>query len=478
MLSLLAVNTVDLVSRLPYSVAIKLCNNMNVIHSFRKEVFTMTTKIDFIGGNTRRCLMAMALPMIVAMFLNMAYNLVDSLWIGNLLGKTAYAALTNSTPIILILTSVAMGATNGISILLSQAIGAKNQKRTESLIATSLIVAIIFSLLITLALEIFLPCILTALNTPAETYDMAYSYLSIYVLGYLAVYLYLYFTAVLRSFGNAMFQAIAMLVSTVLNTILDPIFIHFMGFHGAAIATLFSQCACLVFMLVYLSRKKLFTLHLTWFDKSDVVPLIQKAIPAIIQQSIPAISTTFLTALVSTYNINAIAAYGITGKLETILFYPAMALNMVLTTTVGQCIGGQRVDRARDYLKCALKYGCALLLVLSIVIIAFSKQLSCLFVNSSDVAAIVGIYFLIVGIGYILNTVTNCFLGVLNGFGKPAKSMFLMIFYYIVVRMPLAYLFSSLGFGLNGIWVAILISHICAAVASTIVSTLQIKSNY
>ncbi len=62
----------------------------------------MQTKIDFIEGNTKHCLMAMALPMIAAMFLNMAYNLVDSLWIGNLLGETAYAALTNSTPIILI----------------------------------------------------------------------------------------------------------------------------------------------------------------------------------------------------------------------------------------------------------------------------------------------------------------------------------------------------------------------------------------
>ena len=68
----------------------------------------------------------------------------------------------------------------------------------------------------------------------------------------------------------------------------------------------------------------------------------------IIQQSIPAISTTFLTALVSGYGISAIAGYGITGKLETILFYPAMALNMVLTSIVGQCIGGKRIDRAKD----------------------------------------------------------------------------------------------------------------------------------
>lgn len=236
----------------------------------------MPTEIDFIGGNTRRCLMAMALPMIAAMFLNMAYNLVDSLWIGNLLGETAYAALTNSTPIILILTSVAMGATNGVSILLSQAIGAKDKQKTESLIATSLIVAVAFSLLITFVLELTLPFILNALNTPTETYDMAYSYLAIYVLGYVAVYLYLYFTAVLRSFGNSMFQAGAMLVSTILNAILDPIFIHFIGFHGAAIATLLSQAVCLIFMVVYLKKKKLFALHITWFEKRIFYPSFRK----------------------------------------------------------------------------------------------------------------------------------------------------------------------------------------------------------
>ena len=419
----------------------------------------MPTKIDFIGGNTKRCLMAMALPMLAAMFLNMMYNLVDSLWIGNLLGETAYAALTNSTPIILILTSVAMGATNGVSILISQAIGAKDKKKTESLISTSFCVAVIFSLLVTVLLEAFLPGILKVLNTPAETYDMAY-------ISMFTVIIALYFTAVLRSFGNSMFQAVAMLVSTILNAILDPIFIHFIGFHGAAIATLLSQVICLAFMLIYLKKKKLFAFKISAFDKNDVLPLIQKAIPSVIQQSIPAISTTFLTA---------IAAYGVTGKLETILFYPAMALNMVLTTIIGQCVGGARYDRAKDYLKCALGYGCGLLVILSVLVVGFSKQLSGLFVKSDAVAAIVGTYFLIVSVGYILNTVTNCYLGALNGMGKPSKSMFLMIFYYIVVRMPLAYLLSYLGFGLNGIWVAVLVSHVVASVAAGISGTIAIK---
>ena len=108
---------------------------MNNFHSIGG--IKMNKNIDFVNGNTKKCLLEMTVPMIIAMFLNMAYNLVDSLWIGNLLGEQAYAALTNSTPIILILTSIGMGATNGLAILLSQVIGAKNEQKKKNIIVTS-----------------------------------------------------------------------------------------------------------------------------------------------------------------------------------------------------------------------------------------------------------------------------------------------------------------------------------------------------
>lgn len=436
----------------------------------------MSNTIDFIEGNTKRCLLKMAIPMLAAMFLNMAYNLVDSLWIGNLLGETAYAALTSATPVLLILTSVAMGATNGVSILLSQAIGAKDRKKIESLIATSLVIAVLFSAGVTLLVELLLQPILRLLQTPAETFQLACQYLAIYLLGYIAVYLYCYFTAVLRSYGNAVFQMAAMLVCTVLNAILDPIFIHAFGFNGAATATLLSQTICLGFMLVYLARKKLFAFHLSAFCRRDVPSFFAKGIPSAFQQSIPALSTSFLTSLVSGYGITALAAYGITGKLETILFYPAMALNMVLTTIVGQCVGGKRCDRARDYLKTALLFGGGLLLGLSALVIGFSGPLSGLFVNSAPAAEIVIRYFRILSVGYLLNTVTNCFLGAVNGMGKPMRSLFCMVLYYLVVRMPLAWCLSSMGFGLDGIWWAILVSHLIAAGAATMIGNRQLAA--
>lgn len=336
------------------------------------------------------------------------------------------------------------------------------------LITTSLIVAVGFALGLTLILELTLTPLLLLLQTPAEIFSLTHSYLTIYILGYLPVYLYCYFAAVMRSYGNSVFQVIAMLICTLLNAGLDPLFIHFMGFDGAAVATLLSQTLCLFCMLGYLHRKPLFSLHRSQFDSNLVADFIRKGIPSAFQQSIPAISTSFLTALVSSYGISALAAYGITGKLETILFYPAMALNMALTSIVGQCAGGKRYDRAGDYIRLSLFYGVLALIVLSAAVVIFANPLSHLFVDSDAAAEIVASYFRIVGIGYVLNTVTNCFLGSLNGLGQPTKSMLCMVLYYLIVRMPLAGILSALGFGLNGIWFAVLVSHLIAAAAAAI----------
>lgn len=94
----------------------------------------MTSNIDFINADTRKAFIKMALPMMAAMFLNLAYNIMDSIWVGNLLGETAMAALTSSTPVILLLTATGMGATNGLSIILSQKIGAGDKKQVNSLV--------------------------------------------------------------------------------------------------------------------------------------------------------------------------------------------------------------------------------------------------------------------------------------------------------------------------------------------------------
>lgn len=101
-----------------------------------------------------------------------------------------------------------------------------------------------------------------------------------------------------------------------------------------------------------------------------------------------------------------------------------------------------------------------------------------MFVSNVTVTNVVSHYFLIVSIGYVLYTITSCYLGTLNGIGKPTKSMILMIFYYIIIRIPFAYLLSWLAENLNGVWIAILISHIVACIITILTSNQIIKRLY
>jgi putative MATE family efflux protein len=428
----------------------------------------MSSCINFAEEKTASGLMKMTVPLLAALALNMAYNLVDSLWIGNLLGENAMAALTSSTPLILLLTALGMGASNGISIPLSQALGAKDEKKVTALLSTSFVGFLGISILLTAGCEAFTNAILAAMNTPEAVFPMAENYLALYLLALPADYFYLYFTAVLRSYGNSTIQAVSILFCTVLNTGLDPLMIHWFGFSGAAAATLISQTLSVGILIVYIARKKLFHFKFSAIEANEGRQILWKALPSAVQQSIPAVSTGVLTAIVGGFGVTAVAAYGVTGKLETILFYPAMALNMALTTIAGQCFGAERPDRAADYLKRALLSGGALMILLTVPVTACAGLLSGLFLNSRPVAEIVAWYFDIVSVGYVLNTVTNCFLGAINGMGRPGMGMALMIFYYIAVRMPLAFLLSGTSLALGGVWWAVLVSHAVAAASAAL----------
>ena len=421
----------------------------------------MKNSIDFIGGDTRRSLLRMVGPLLAAMVLTMAYNLVDSLWVGNLMGETGYAALTSSTSVVLILSSIAMGSSNGAAILIAQTAGAK--KEAGGLISVSLALAGAFSVGVTAVLELALRPLLSAMNTPPELFSMAYDYLSVYLLGYAAIFLYMHFTAAFRAFGDPVFQMKGMLLSTVFNAVADPLMIRGFGLRGAAWATVLSEALCLVFAVVYHRKKRLFRLTLRRADAAWVRPLLADAVPSAVQSCMPAVSSAALLLLVTGFGVTAIAAYGAAGQLEILLFYPAMAMNMALTAITGQCSGAGRTDRVRDYLRCALRLGTVFTAVLSAAVILFAGPLSRLFVDSGATAAIVQDFFRVVSVGYVLYMATSCFLGETSGLGHPGRSMALMFVYYIVVRVPLAAALVRTPLALDGVWIAVLISHIAAA---------------
>lgn len=421
-------------------------------------------KRDFTSGNASKLLLGLVVPIFMSFLLTIAYNIIDTLWVGNLMGEEAVAALTVSYPIVLLLTSVAMGGSNGTSILISKFFGAKDKEGKNKSISTAVILSVFSSIIISVLCIILVNPILNLLNTPADIFDGSKSYLVIYLCGFIFVNIFLYLSAIARSLGNSVVQMEFLAISSVLNIILDPIFIKLIGIKGAAFATVLSEGIMVVCMIVYFKKHKFIKVRLKDFDTSICKLLLQKSIPSIIQQCIPAVSTSFVTSIVGGFGVSVIAGFGICGKVEGILLYPAMALNMALTVAAGQCVGAKKVGKAKEYLRFGLLYGIVSTFVLALIVTLCSGYISNAFVRSDEVITIVRSYFLIIFIGYVCNAISNCILGIINGSGNPAVVMYFMIFYYCIVRMPLAKILANTSLKTNGIWIAVLISHLAAMV--------------
>lgn len=429
----------------------------------------MKNKIDYINADTKKALLQMTIPLLVSLTLSMTYSLVDSLWIGNLLGEKAMAALTSSTAVILLLNCIVVGFTNGIAILLAQAIGAKDEKRVAKIKSTSFILSLCMIILVIGACEFAVIPVLKLLHTPAKTFSMSCWYLRVYLIGFLPMYFYMYFTTILRCYGNTIFQMLAITICTILNAFLDPLFMKLIGFNGVALATVVTQSISLLLSIIYVRKKNCFKFSRSDIDQCQIHKIFAKAIPSVVQQSIPAISTMALTSFVSGYGMSAIAAFGVIGKMENILLYPVMALNMGLTTIVSRCIGSKRTDRMRDYIKAGMIFGGISLCVFTAILVIFSKDISWLFVQKNAIGKIVRNYFLIAGLGYVIHVITTCFIAGLNGMGRTFTSMLLYIFYFLCIRVPVAYLLSkTFGYGLNGIWSAFIISHVVAVCTAAV----------
>jgi len=289
-------------------------------------------------------------------------------------------------------------------------------------------------------------------------------------IGYAAIFLYMQLTSIYRSFGDPVFQMKGMMMGTLINLIADPLFIKGFGIQGAAVATVLSEVLCLIYAMLYGMKKKYFRWNTKDFSPECISKLLTTAIPASAQNCMPALSSMIMVIIVNRFDITSIAAYGVVKNIETILFYPAMAMNMALITIVGQLHGAGREDRIKNYMKKAVLYGVLIETVLTGLVLMFSAQISMAFVKEEAVAAIVSHSLKIISVGYVCYMLTNIFTAKMAGMGKVQLSMLLMFIYYIVIRIPVSAVLAGGSMGLDGMWTGFLVSHVSAVIIAFFIS--------
>lgn len=427
-----------------------------------------TKAIDFTEGNLPNNLFKMFIPLYIAYFCSALYDIIDSFWIGSLMGEKALAAQAASVPSVMLFSTLMMGATNGITIILSKYLGAKDKEKINSTITTSLISLFLIGLMLMVACLVGINGILMTGNISTEIFHTARTYLFLRILSFPLIELYMYFAAIVRSHGNSSVQMASVFISIIFIVILDPILILHIGINGAAIATLLSQAISMLIMIIYIMQKRIFSFDFKAMSKETLKEIGKCSVPSAIQQSIPTISVAFIQSLFSGFGIAALAAYSVASRLEVILLYPSLAINMSETTAVSTCYGAKQSRKVKEYLKYGMIFSGCLVLILTPILIIFSTNLATLFGISLGATAIVKKYLSIISIGYVFNCITNSIMGEMNGLGQQVKSMILMALYFIIIRFPVAKILSSTTMGVDGISTSILISFSVAIIVAIV----------
>jgi len=415
-------------------------------------------------GSISKLLLIFTIPMFIGSVFQQLYNVVDRMVVGRYIGPNALAAVGASFSVIFLLIALVMGATMGVSVLVAQYYGAKNQKKLRLCVETSYIFMTVISLALMLVGFLCSEFILRLLNTPVEILSDAILYLNTIFAGMLLFVGYNLVSSILRGLGDSKTPLYLLIVSTIVNIVLDLIFVIYFqwGVFGAAFATIISQGVSFLGGMYYLQKmQRLFRVNYfrLRFDTGIFTRSMQIGLPTGVQQIFVATGMMVLHRLVNGFGTNALAAFTAAGSVDTFAMMPAMNLSMAMSTFVGQNIGAGKQDRVNKAVKAGLLMAALIAAVVSVCVVGGSKWLLYIFTMEPEVLAIGGAYLRIVGCFYLPFMLMFVYNGCLRGAGDTLLPTLFTVLSLWIIRVPTATVLSE-HFGTNGIWWAMPISWV------------------
>ncbi len=411
---------------------------------------------DFTVGNEAKIILNFSVPLVIGNLFQNLYNIVDSIIVGNYLGKEALGAVGASFPIIFTLISLIIGVGSGASTVVSQYFGAKQMENVSKTIDTIFIFFLAASLVVASLGIYFSEEIFRLLQLPVAILPEAVSYIKIYLTGMFFFFGFAGITSILRGLGDAKTPLYFMIFSTFSNIVLDLLFILVFkwGIEGAAFATVIAQASAFFTAAWYLNKKHAI-IKLSFrkyvFDKKIFRSCIRIGLPTGFQQSLVAFGMMAIMVIVNGFGTNAVAAYSAAIRIDSFAKMPAITFSSALSSFTGQNLGAFREDRAKKGLKITLIFSLIYSAFISVIIIVFGKFLIKLFTPDPAVITIGQEYLVIVSSFYLLLSVMFTFTGFLRGAGATFIPMLTTLAALYVFRIPMAYFLSD-HIGVNGIW--------------------------
>jgi putative MATE family efflux protein len=411
---------------------------------------------DLTQGSEAKRILHFALPMLFGNVFQQLYNIIDSIIVGNYLGKEALGAVGASFPLIFVLISMVIGLSSGATIIIAQYFGAKNYAKVKLAIDTMNVILFISSIVVSAIGIIFSDEIFKLIKLPAEIIPQATTYFNIFILGSVTMFGFHGTAAILRGLGDSKTPLYFLILSTILNIFLDLLFIVVFGWgiEGVAIATVISQGVSFLMIVLYLNKyHKIIQISFLKinFEWEMFMRSLRIGLPSGFQQTIVSLGLLALFRIVNDFGTDTVAAYSVAGRIDSFAILPAMNFAAAFSTFVGQNLGANKAERVRKGLVATLIMTSIISVSLTLIINIFRTELMRLFSPDTNVIEIGAEYLQIVSLFYILFSVLFVFNAVFRGAGDTLMPMFITLSALWVVRVPLS-VFLSQKIGVVGIW--------------------------
>ena len=416
---------------------------------------------DLTTGSVPGTLLRFAMPLFLSGLLQMVYNMVDMIVVGQMVGTGGLSAVSVGGEMMMLITFIAMGFSNAGQILISRYVGEKRHDLIGEMVAT------LFTLLLSAAVVIMVLFLLTYqnimawLNTPDSIWEYTRQYSIICIYGTVFIYGYNLVSAVLRGMGDSKHPFLFIAIASVLNLGLDLLFVGPMGMGpaGAALATVIGQAVSFLFALTLLYRHR-DQIHFDFkpshfrISRNVIRPLLSLGIPMVIQSAAITFSMLFVNSYINRYGEVSIAVTGIARKLENMISIVAQAISAAGGAMISQALGARKTERVPKVVGHALWIVAIPSAIFALITLFRPEWLFGIFSQDPEVLKMVlELYIPVAMIQYLGCTLRPPAFALINGSGNSRLNLAVALLDGVACRIGLSLLLGvTLSWGITGFW--------------------------
>ncbi len=417
-------------------------------------------------------------PMVLSNILQGLSGTLNGIYIGQLLGTHALAAVSGMFPIVFFFISLVIGLGAGASVLIGQAWGAREPGKVKAIAGTALALGALIGLVAAGLGVVFARPAMQALGTPVDVLDDAVGYARVMLLIMPLLLVFILFTQLLRGVSDTVSPLLALLLSTALGLVLTPALIQGwlglprQGIQSAAYAGLVSYAVALGFLVWRLRRRR----HVLAFDRellqalrldrAILAKVMRIGLPTGLQMVVISLSELAILSLVNGHGSQATAAYGAVTQVVNYVQFPALSIAITASILAAQSIGAGRVDRLGAILRTGLWLNAVLTGALVLAGYALSHKLLGLFLTQPAVRLQAEHLLHIMLWSLLLFGFQAVVGGIMRASGVVVVPMAISVFCILGIQLPAAYLLDA-RMGLSGVWAAFPIAYLAMLVLQT-----------